>query len=98
MRSISAGFASGSGLAVALKALNFLDRPVDPVALCSTLYSGVDRSNFDWFAFSLGLITGICLYAVVEFLIALRWTLAAWVSGRNQAFDCPRPKPQYRIL
>lgn len=91
MRPISTGVASGSSLAVALKALNWLDTPRDPIQFCNTLGLAVSN-NFDWFAFSLGLIVGALLFAVLEFLITLRWLIRPWFSaGRDSPSKLSKP-------
>ena len=72
MRPISAGVASGSSLAVAWKALNWLDRPVDPWTFCNSFQA---PASFDWFAFAIGLVCGAILCAFIELLLTLRWAI-----------------------
>ncbi len=102
MRPISAGVASGSSLAVALKALNWLDRqPVDPWTLCQNLQSPV---QFDWFAFSLGLICGALLCSLIELLLTIRWALCRAVVGASAGEEpvvrgsARSEKPLYKLL
>ena len=102
MRPISAGVASGSSLAVALKALSWLDRqPVDPWSICQNLQPS---SQFDWFAFVVGLICGALLCSLIELLLTIRWALCRAVvgsgTGEEPDFNCPRRtgKPLYKLL
>ena len=102
MRPISAGVASGSSLAVALKALTWLDRqPVDPWTICQNIQP---TASFDWFAFVLGLICGALLCSLIELLLTIRWALCRAVVGTGSS-DEPQwkgstrtDKPLYKLL
>ena len=98
MRSISSGVAGGSSLAIALKALTFLDRP-DPVAVVEALSSASTRPTIDWFSFALGLFAGVLLFGFVEVVISLRWLLLSLSRTQIAPEEQPRrEKPLYRIL
>ena len=95
MRPISSGVASGSSLAIALKLLGFLDRQ-DPLSSCAAL--GLDlakHSNFDWLAFTFGLICGVILYALLDLIIACRLAVSAWVINRGGGGS--QRKPLYKL-
>ena len=103
MRSISSGLAGGSSLALAWKALSVLDRPAigDAAALCESL--APKAGLLDWFSFSLGLITGIFLFAFVEAVVTLRWVLVSFCERSTSgsfAEASPRRggRPLYKIL
>ena len=98
MRPISAGVASGGSLAIALNALSYLERQPDPIALCSALQSGLSEGQrFDWFAYSLGLITGLLIYAALELIWTVRWALVSWVAARFGGSDPAEKRPLYKI-
>ena len=98
MQPISAGVESASSLAVALKALNWIDRP-DPYTLCQALQP---NSSFSWFSFALGLFCGVLLCAVIEFLLTLRWALQTWIATTAAAQIASESrrvaKPIYKII
>lgn len=97
MRPLSPSVISGSSAALAWKALNWLDRPADPIAVCQAL--GLASSGFDWLAFMLGLLTGIFVLLLVQFLCTLHWALRAWVASFAVPVAQSRPsKPLYKIL
>lgn len=99
MRPVPPSIATGSSLAIALKALSWLDRPAsDPIALCSAL--GLASQTFDWFAFTVGLLVGITVVVTVEFLLTLRLAIRTWVASCGVvAAPQQRPaKPLYKIL
>ena len=100
MPPISAGVASGSSLAIALKTLNWLDRSSDPFAYCTALGAQLHH-RFDWFAFSLGILTGIFVLAVVELIFSLRWAVNAWAGSWNASDRVDRArgsKPLYKLV
>ena len=100
MPPISAGVASGSSLAIALKTLNWLDRSADPIAFCTALGSQL-HYRFDWFAFTLGLLTGILVLALVELIFSLRWAVNAWAGSWNSSERTERTrvnKPLYKLV
>ena len=88
-------------LAVAWKALNWLDRPVDPWAFCNSFQAPV---TFDWFAFALGLICGAFLCAAIELLLTIRWAICRAVVVASPSEETvlgatPRHrKPLYKLL
>ena len=103
MRAISSGLAGGSSLALAWKALSVLDRPAigDAAALCESL--APKTALLDWFSFSLGLITGIFLFAFVEAIVTLRWVVISFCERSTSGSYSEGParrfgRPLYKIL
>ena len=99
MRPISSGVASGGTLALALKALNFWEK-ADPLATCHTLCSAINEPRgFDWAAFSLGIIVGGLLFAVIELILTVRAFLQGFlVRAAASGEGSPRAKPLYKLL
>ena len=99
MRPISSGVASGGTLALALKALNYWER-TDPLASCQSWCSALSEPRgFDWAAFSLGILVGAILCALIELLFTIRAFLQSFlarttVAGGPQACS----KPLYKLL
>ena len=102
MRAISSGLAGGSSLALAWKALQVLDRPAaiaDPHLVCEAFCP--KPVLLDWFSFTLGLLVGVATFAIVEFVVTLRWVLVASFRPHSEhPGDGQRGlvKPLYKVL
>ena len=96
MHQLTQGVSAGSSLALVLKLLSWADNHpvVPPPALCDAIVGW----HFDSTSFAAGLVCGILLYAVVEFLITLRWAIAQWVATRTGCQPVFDPKPRFKIL
>ena len=99
MRPISSGLASGGSLALAFKALNWWDR-ADPWVHCHSLCSAAfETRSFDWLAFTLGLVAGALLCALLELLFAVRACVVAVLHrGGQPTSPCKVEKPPYKLL
>ena len=97
MRPLSTSITSGGSLAIALKALTWLDRPVaDPLSFCTAIGDLSGHRDFDWFAYTLGLVSGLIIYALLELILALRWALVTWASQRAVQTEKVE-RPLYRL-
>ena len=96
MHQLTQGVSAGSSLALVLKLLSWADTPGAPLppAFCDAIAVW----HFDSTSFAAGLVCGILLYAVVEFLITLRWAITQWISARSGFQATIDPKPRFKIL
>ena len=92
-----APFTAAGTLAVALKAISWVER--NPISLPSLGTAW----RFDSSSFLLGLLCGVCIYWLLDFWITLRWAVVQWVAGFHQQAPlvpaAPVPgKPLYKLL
>ena len=95
LRPLTTGVSAGSSLALALKLLDW-----DHHKLLD-LYRETDLPRFDSGSFLCGLICGLILFALIEWLVTLRWCLLQWVEGlraHQEQASTPRKKELYKLL
>lgn len=92
---VTAGVTTGSSLAVALKLLEWADK--------GSLYPPPELvgapHRLDPWSFLLGVLCGLCIFAVIEWLVTLRWCLVHWVQSfpKTEAPSLGGSKVLYKV-
>ena len=99
MRAVASGVSAGGSLAILHHLLSAVELRFDP-GVCAGLVSNPD--TFHWGSFIAGICCGIAIYAVIEFLVTVRWAFIQFVTAYTVGSGCGeadgRKKPLYKIL
>ena len=99
MRAVASGVSAGGSLAILHHLLSAVEPRFDP-GTCAAFSNSSDR--FHWGSFIAGLCCGIAIYAVIEFLVTVRWAFIQFVTAYTVGTGCGeaegRKKPLYKIL
>ena len=92
LRPLTTGVSAGSSLALALKILDWDHKDL------LELYRSSSAPSFHPGAFLLGLLCGLLLYFVIEWLVTFRWAVIEWVRSATAAQGQGRRKELYKLL